>query len=170
MGTTRSTRAQREGIKQQIPGQQDMIVHAPLGQYSMSIADGSFSSVGSGKMLAYIIPLVSRLEKRKGTTLQTTSTAAQPWALMLAPTHELAIEIMGQLVDVCKYTSLRPCVVYRGAPVTGQKEQLKLGCDILVGPLGRLGQFAHQPSTLLLHLVRTLVIDEADEMSFHGWD
>jgi superfamily II DNA/RNA helicase len=45
------------------------------------------------------------------------------------------------LNPVCYRTMLRPCVVYGGAPTKNQREQLEMGCDVLIATPGRLMDF-----------------------------
>ncbi|RII24044.1 hypothetical protein CUC08_Gglean012877 [Alternaria sp. MG1] len=65
---------------------------------------------------------------------------------------------------------LRPCVVYGGAPTKNQREQLEMGCDILVATPGRLMDFMQNVNLLSFRRLKFTVIDEADELLSTGWE
>jgi hypothetical protein len=94
---------------------------------------------------------------------------AEPLVVIVAPNRELAIQIFDQARKFCYRSMLRPCVVYGGAPLGQQIEQLALGCDILIGTPGRLIDFMQRPRNLSLHRLKYMVIDEADEMLHEDW-
>jgi ATP-dependent RNA helicase DDX3X len=111
---------------------------------------------------------------------------AEPLVLIVAPTRELATQIFDEARRLCYRSMLRPCVVYGGAPVADQRNELQKGCDILIGTLGRLLDFMDKPYTLSLrrvkydtqHHVKTsinlpsryTIIDEADELLLSDWE
>lgn len=66
---------------------------------------------------------------------------AEPLVLVVCPTRELACQIFDECRRLCYRTMLRPCVIYGGAPTKGQREQLEMGCDILIATPGRLMDF-----------------------------
>ena len=66
---------------------------------------------------------------------------AEPLVLIVCPTRELACQIFDEARRLCYRTMLRPCVIYGGAPSRNQREQLEMGCDILVATPGRLKDF-----------------------------
>lgn len=80
---------------------------------------------------------------------------------------------------------LRPCVIYGGAPSRNQREQLEMGCDILIATPGRLMDFMQDVSRLSLARLKLVlftylacnanerrftIIDEADELLSSGWE
>ena len=79
---------------------------------------------------------------------------AEPLVLIVAPTRELATQIFDEARRLCYRSMLRPCVVYGGGPIRGQREDLHRGCDILIGTPGRLLHFMDQPQILSLRRVR----------------
>ncbi|KAI9878270.1 MAG: hypothetical protein M1830_001410 [Pleopsidium flavum] len=153
MKVSNPTAVQRACIEEQLARTTDILVRAPS---------------GSGKTLAYMIPLLSRILGQKKFSLH--PTVAYPRGLILAPTHELAIQSFELMVDASKYTGLRPCVVYGGGDVAGQLDQLEKGCDILFTTMGRLLHFLALPNVLSLESVKTIIIDEANEMNEEHWD
>jgi ATP-dependent RNA helicase DDX3X len=75
---------------------------------------------------------------------------AEPLVLVVCPTRELACQIFDECRRLCYRTMLRPCVVYGGAPTRGQREQLEMGCDILIATPGRLMDFMSNINLLSL--------------------
>lgn len=82
------------------------------------------------------------------------SVRAEPLVLVVAPTRELATQIFDEARRLCYRSMLRPCVVYGGAPVREQREELQKGCDILIGTPGRLLDFMDKPHVLSLSRVK----------------
>ena len=112
---------------------------------------------GSGKTLAFGIPLVARVghaEPRK------------PKALVLAPTRELADQIMSELRSFSG--RVRVAVVYGGVGYGPQIRALRGGVDILVSCPGRLEDLIQQ-GFADLSAVEIVVIDEADRMADMGF-
>ena len=96
---------------------------------------------------------------------------AKPFAIILAPTRELAIEIHATLLDLCWTEKVRCVVVYGGAPVEEQLQKLGEGCDILVATPGRLLNLMRRSirvfgkrQFLSLDNLRFIVYDEADAL------
>ncbi|MEZ5408933.1 MAG: DEAD/DEAH box helicase [Acidimicrobiales bacterium] len=112
---------------------------------------------GSGKTLAFGIPLVATVER---------SRPGHPRALVLAPTRELAEQIMSELSAIAG--KVRVGVVYGGVGYGGQITALRRGVDLLVACPGRLEDLISQG---LVHLdeVDQVVIDEADRMADMGF-
>ena len=139
------------------------------------------AQTGSGKTAAYLVPVINKLMgKAKKLCAWRPNPAtfkpdfdqpvrAEPLVVIVAPNRELAIQIFDQARKFCYRSMLRPCVIYGGAPVLHQIEQLGLGCDILVATPGRLIDFMQRPRVLSLHRLKYMVIDEADEMLHEDW-
>lgn len=73
---------------------------------------------------------------------------AEPLVLVVCPTRELACQIFDEARRLCYRSKLRPCVIYGGAPSRGQREQLEMGCDVLVTTPGRLMDFMQNGALL----------------------
>ena len=114
------------------------------------------SPTGSGKTLAFGIPLVERLEPGAGTG-----------ALVLAPTRELAGQIVDDLRPIAATRNLRIAAVYGGV---GFGPQIKAAsrADILVATPGRLEDLIAR-GAVSLEAIRILVLDEADRMLDMGF-
>jgi superfamily II DNA/RNA helicase len=111
---------------------------------------------GTGKTLGFGVPLLNRLTLPGGK-------AAAPQALVIAPTRELAVQVSGDLSAAGKRLGARVLTIYGGRAYEPQIEALRRGIDVVVGTPGRLLDLAEQ-GHLVLGNVRTLVLDEADEM------
>ncbi|KAJ5885076.1 DEAD/DEAH box RNA helicase [Penicillium taxi] len=135
---------------------------------------------GSGKTGAYLIPICSKLmgKKKKWAAprprpgsgderLQRVT--AEPLVLILVPTRELATQIFDETRRLCYRSMLRPCVAYGGAPIRMQREDLQMGCDLLIGTTGRILDFMSQPHVLSFKRIKFVVLDEADEMLHSDW-
>jgi ATP-dependent RNA helicase RhlE len=111
---------------------------------------------GSGKTLAFAIPLAERIDA-----------ATTPSALVLAPTRELAAQIVGELEGLAAAKHLRVAAVYGGVGITAQAARAKRA-HILVATPGRLEDLLAR-GTFALDRVRMLVLDEADRMLDMGF-
>ncbi|KAF9889873.1 hypothetical protein FE257_006963 [Aspergillus nanangensis] len=142
----------------------------------------AIAQTGSGKTAAFLIPVLSQLMGKAkklaaprpnlgaGFNPSTDSVCAEPLVLIIAPTRELATQIFDEARRLCYRSMLRPCVVYGGAPVRLQREELQKGCDILIASPGRLLDFMDKPYILSLRRVRYTIIDEADELLQADWE
>jgi superfamily II DNA/RNA helicase len=109
---------------------------------------------GTGKTLAFGVPLLQRIDLPG---------AGPPQALVVVPTRELCVQVTGDLQRAGATRGARVLAVYGGRAYEPQVAALQAGVDIVVGTPGRLLDLARQGS-LRLGEVRTLVLDEADEM------
>ena len=115
------------------------------------------SPTGSGKTLAFGVPLVQRIDPGK----------AKPSALVLAPTRELAGQIVDELDSIARARNLKVVAVYGGAGITGQMRAAR-NADILVATPGRLVDLIDRRA-VSLRSVSFLVLDEADRMLDMGF-
>lgn len=113
------------------------------------------SQTGTGKTLAFLLPLFEKLQPQKRETQ----------AIILVPTHELAIQIQRQIERL----TLNSGIALLGMPVIGnvnilrQIEKLKDKPQIIVGSPGRILELIKKRK-ISAHTVKTIVIDEADKM------
>jgi ATP-dependent RNA helicase RhlE len=115
------------------------------------------SPTGSGKTLAFAVPLVER----------TTRGRRRPSALILAPTRELAGQIVDETRGVARARGLRVAAAYGGVGIQKQAHAAR-EADVLVATPGRLQDLLDRGSLTLEH-VDILVIDEADRMLDMGF-
>lgn len=117
------------------------------------------AQTGTGKTAAYGIPVVNRLISWKARARKTNRLKA----LVLVPTHELAIQVGEVLAQLTKGTGIQTMSLYGGVEQDAQIEQLKKGVHLLVTTPGRLFDLRSQ-GYIDLGPVETLVLDEADQM------
>lgn len=117
------------------------------------------AQTGTGKTLAFGIPLVEKIDVSKK--------AVQ--ALIIAPTRELVLQIVESLNMLSKfYKNLYIEPVYGGVDITRQTYALKKGVHIVVGTPGRLNDHIRRKN-LILNNLSVLVLDEADIMLDMGF-
>src|SRR3954453_22702578 len=116
------------------------------------------AQTGTGKTGAFALPIIQRLEA--GLRL--------PQALVLTPTRELAVQVAEAFHSYGKYQQITVLPVYGGQPITRQLRALERGVQVVVGTPGRVLDHIRR-GTLQLSAVRTVVLDEADEMLDMGF-
>jgi superfamily II DNA/RNA helicase len=123
---------------------------------------------GSGKTLAFSLPLVARLAGLVPSTAAGRARPGAPRGLVLAPTRELANQILGTLEPLVASVGLRVMTVFGGVKQSGQVRRLRQGVDIVVATPGRLEDLMAQ-GHLRLDDVAVTVLDEADHMADLGF-
>ncbi|MGW2484920.1 DEAD/DEAH box helicase [Streptomyces sp. NPDC001571] len=124
------------------------------------------AKTGTGKTLGFGLPILERVtvpadvEAGRATKDRLTNT---PQALVVVPTRELCQQVTNDLLTAGKVRNVRVLAIYGGRAYEPQVEALKKGVDVIVGTPGRLLDLAGQKKLDLSH-VKTLVLDEADEM------
>ncbi|KAF7635434.1 hypothetical protein Mgra_00005111 [Meloidogyne graminicola] len=121
------------------------------------------SNTGSGKTVAFLVPLIDSLLKR-GKNSQLIQKPYYPIALILAPTKELAEQIYGEVLKLTYRTPIVPALVYGGTdnyPL--QINKLKAGSDILVATPMRLIDMMGA-GDINLENCYFVVLDEADRL------
>jgi len=116
------------------------------------------AQTGTGKTAAFALPILQNLE----------SGQKLPQALVLAPTRELAMQVADAFYEYGKHLGARVLAVYGGAPYGRQIARLNKGVDVVVATPGRLLDLLER-NAINLHLVKTVVLDEADEMLKMGF-
>ncbi|HEX6874802.1 MAG TPA: DEAD/DEAH box helicase [Nocardioidaceae bacterium] len=118
---------------------------------------------GTGKTLAFGIPLLQRTVAPHDPDHADLAAPDKPQALVIAPTRELALQVSNDLKTAAVDRGTRILTVYGGVGYEPQLEALAKGVDVVVGTPGRLLDLANRRSLDLSH-VKVLVLDEADEM------
>ncbi|MEO0682347.1 MAG: DEAD/DEAH box helicase [Pseudomonadota bacterium] len=121
------------------------------------------AQTGTGKTLAFGLPLVNAVLSRPGKPQPKTAKS-----LILAPTRELANQIAESLRALTERTRIRILCVVGGQSIGKQISALSRGADILVATPGRLIDLMDRGAVDLAS-VRTLVLDEADQMLDQGF-
>ncbi|TAL13973.1 MAG: DEAD/DEAH box helicase [Frankiales bacterium] len=118
------------------------------------------AATGTGKTAAFALPLLQRMEPR--------GRRNAPVALVLAPTRELAMQVSEATHRYGRQLGARVLPVYGGQPIGRQLRELERGVDVVVGTPGRVVDHINR-GTLDLSTLRTVVLDEADEMLDMGF-
>ncbi len=122
------------------------------------------AQTGSGKTIAFAVPIVTRL----AATPSTPGVVRLPRALVLVPTRELANQVEAVLSPLARALGLRTVSVYGGAPYGRQLEAFRRGVDIVVATPGRLIDLLER-NAADLSAVDVAVLDEADHMADLGF-
>ena len=115
------------------------------------------SPTGSGKTLAFGIPLVERIA----------AADLRPAALVLAPTRELATQIVDDVRGIAHARALRVAAVYGGVGLAKQAKEAAAS-HVLVATPGRLEDLLAR-GAFTLDRIRMLILDEADRMLDMGF-
>jgi superfamily II DNA/RNA helicase len=118
---------------------------------------------GSGKTIAFAIPLAARLAANPRARR-----AGRPRALVLAPTRELATQIDATLAPLAKAMGLTTTTIFGGVSQGRQVDALRGGVDVVVACPGRLADLMQQ-GHVKLDGIEVTVLDEADHMADMGF-
>jgi ATP-dependent RNA helicase DeaD len=118
------------------------------------------AATGTGKTAAFALPVLQRL--------LTEGERAEPLALVLVPTRELAVQVAQAMRTYGRDMGARVLPVYGGEPIGRQLGPLKRGVDIVVATPGRALDHINR-GTLKLSGLEIVVLDEADEMLDMGF-
>ena len=117
------------------------------------------AQTGTGKTAAFALPLLEKIDVK----------ISKPQALILTPTRELAIQVAEALQSYAHgLPGFHVLPIYGGQSYTIQLKQLSRGAHIIVGTPGRVMDHLERKTLNLDHL-KTLVLDEADEMLRMGF-
>ncbi|MDL1910439.1 DEAD/DEAH box helicase [Chloroflexi bacterium CFX6] len=115
------------------------------------------AQTGTGKTAAFALPILHNFQPQRHVQ-----------ALVLAPTRELALQVADSMNEYGKHLNVRVLAVYGGQPYGPQIGKLNRGVDIVVGTPGRLLDLIERNALNIKH-IKTLVLDEADEMLNMGF-
>jgi ATP-dependent RNA helicase RhlE len=117
------------------------------------------AQTGSGKTAAFLLPVINRLVERPRRTTR---------ALVLAPTRELAAQILEDFNALSVHTPVTGAAVYGGVGMGPQEHAFRSGVDVIIATPGRL--IDHMRSAYAkLNQIEHLVLDEADRMLDMGF-
>ena len=117
------------------------------------------AQTGSGKTAAFLLPIIHRLIDRPRRTTR---------VLVLAPTRELAAQILEDATALAMHTPVTAAAVYGGVAMGPQEHAFRTGADIIVATPGRLLDHMRSSYASLKH-IEHLVVDEADRMLDMGF-
>lgn len=116
------------------------------------------SQTGSGKTAAFGIPLCEDAVWEEN----------KPQALILVPTRELALQIQEEIMNIGRLKRIKVTAVFGKSSFKTQKSELKQKSHVVVGTPGRILEHLKE-GTLSVEKIRTVVLDEADEMLHMGF-
>ena len=143
----------KQGFKKPTDIQYKAIPNILRGEDVLAIAQ-----TGTGKTAAFVIPILHLLHVKK-----IIRKSAGIKCLVMAPTHELALQINEVFVSLAKHTKVSSFCIHGGVDQDPQKEKLADGVDVLIATPGRLFDLVSQGDVKLDGL-EILVLDEADHM------
>jgi len=111
------------------------------------------SPTGTGKTLAYLLPLLQKIDGSR----------KEVQALVLAPTQELAMQIMREAETFGQPLGIKATALIGGASLARQLERMKSKPALIVGTPGRVREVANTRK-LSLHAVSFVVVDETDRI------
>jgi superfamily II DNA/RNA helicase len=113
------------------------------------------AETGTGKTLAYLLPLMVRIDPAQVATQ----------VVIVAPTHELSIQIHRQSCDLAQNAGrpIRSVLLIGGTPTERQIEKLKSKPHVVVGSPGRIVELIER-GKLKMNSLRAIVVDEADRL------
>ena len=141
------------GFEETTPIQQQTIPAALQGEDLIGQAQ-----TGTGKTAAYGIPLIER----------SLPGSREVQSLVLTPTRELAVQVAEELNKIGQYKKISALPIYGGQDINRQIRALKKRPQIIVSTPGRLMDHMRR-KTVRLHDLKTVVLDEADEMLNMGF-
>lgn len=145
---------QRIGYEQPTPIQAESIPPILAGKDILGTAQ-----TGTGKTAAFALPLLSQLDLKN----------KNPQVLVLAPTRELAIQVAEAFQNYASaMKGFHVLPIYGGQSMGVQLRQLSRGAQVIVGTPGRVMDHLRR-NTLKLDHLKTVVLDEADEMLRMGF-
>lgn len=142
-----------QGIKMPTPIQEAAIPQAFKGKDLIGR-----SQTGTGKTLAYLLPVIQRVETEKSMTQ----------ILIMTPTRELAKQVFDVLRPLAIKSGVDAADIIGGRTIENQLQKLKRDPHVIIGTPGRLLDHIRRKS-LDLSNVKTVILDEADQMLANGF-
>ena len=137
------------GFENPTPIQEKVYPAVMSGRDAVGIAQ-----TGTGKTFAYLLPILRQLNY---------SDKKHARILIVVPTRELVLQVVGEIEKLTRYMTVRVVGVYGGTNINTQKQVVYNGMDIVVATPGRLVDLV-MTGVLRLKSIQKLVIDEVDEM------
>lgn len=116
---------------------------------------------GSGKTLAYLLPLLQSLKAEEEIFGGPSTVPKQPKFVIVAPTAELCSQVLRVCKALSTHLRFRSIVATGGRPLRTQKEALAAGVDVLIGTPGRLLELINS-GAFVMDRCSALVYDEVD--------
>ena len=142
------------GYEEPTPIQRETIPHLLAGRDLLGQA-----ATGTGKTAAFALPVLQMID---------TAAKVVPFALILVPTRELAMQVSEAIFRYGRGLNVKVTPIYGGQPIYRQLQALDRGVHIVVATPGRALDHIGRGS-LQLGAIRTVILDEADEMLDMGF-
>jgi len=152
----------KAGYKDPTPIQMQAI---PIGLQGRDII--GVAETGSGKTASFVLPMlvyVSKLPK-----MTNDIEADGPYALIMAPTRELVLQIEQETMKFASFLAFRTVALVGGQPIEEQGFALRRGCEIVIATPGRLNDCIER-RYIVLNQCNYVVLDEADRMIDLGFE
>ncbi|KAJ3194624.1 DEAD (Asp-Glu-Ala-Asp) box polypeptide 59, partial [Dinochytrium kinnereticum] len=148
-------------MKHPTPIQRQLIPLVLLGQDCYAV-----SPTKSGKTAAYLIPLITQIwHLTSSLPIPTPTTQMGPYAVILVPTHEAAIQVESDAKSLAQgVPMLRTVLVIGSDPVPDQLHRLSKGCQLLVGTPGRVSSLLKVPQCPPVNCVSVVVLDGIERL------
>ena len=125
------------------------------------------AETGSGKTCAFVVPMLAYIAELPRMTDEVATRG--PYALVMAPTRELAQQIEEETVKFAHFLDYRVASVVGGQDIEQQGFKLRQGCEIVIGTPGRVIDVLERRYTVLQQC-NYIVLDEADRMIDMGFE
>ena len=142
------------GLEQPTPIQERAFPVIRSGKDVIGIAQ-----TGTGKTLAYLIPLLMKLHYAQGN---------YPRALVIVPTRELVVQVCESVELLTEYMDIRCVGIYGGTNIRTQQAAVYEGVDLLVTTPGRFMDI-YMNGIIRTPQIKTVVVDEADRLMDMGF-
>ncbi len=142
------------GFEQPTPIQKEAFSVIRSGKDMVGIAQ-----TGTGKTLAYLIPILMKLHYAQGT---------YPRALVVVPTRELVVQVCESVELLTEFMDIRCVGIYGGTNIRTQQSRVSEGVDLLVATPGRFMDI-YMNGIIRTGQMKTVVVDEADRLMDLGF-
>ena len=126
------------------------------------------AQTGTGKTAAFALPILERIAQGEAVKTGTAANVARPFALILAPTRELASQIEKNIRDYARFLPIKTALLVGGVGLVHQVRALESAPQIIIATPGRLMDHMRNDRVDLSELL-ALVLDEADRMLDMGF-
>ncbi|KAJ6816393.1 DEAD-box ATP-dependent RNA helicase 21 [Iris pallida] len=137
----------------------------PLGLQQRDVI--GIAETGSGKTAAFVLPMLTYITRLPPMTEE--NEAEGPYAVVMAPTRELAQQIEDETVKFAHYLGIKVVSIVGGQSIEEQGFKLRQGCEVVIATPGRLIDCLERRYAVL-NQCNYVVLDEADRMIDMGFE
>uniref|UniRef100_J3LS22 DEAD-box ATP-dependent RNA helicase 21 n=2 Tax=Oryza brachyantha TaxID=4533 RepID=J3LS22_ORYBR len=162
LGTELLRAVEKAGYKEPSPIQMASI---PLGLQQRDVI--GIAETGSGKTAAFVLPMLSYITRLP--PISEENEAEGPYAVVMAPTRELAQQIEEETVKFATYLGIKVVSIVGGQSIEEQGFKIRQGCEVVIATPGRLLDCLERRYAVL-NQCNYVVLDEADRMIDMGFE